>query len=62
MCMIKIIMINMMDILLKRHFMEEQIDYILNYVMIIVKRVMYLDYQIIIKNVLPVYLNILLII
>ena len=55
-------MINMMDILLKRHFMEEQIDYILNYVMIIVKRVMYLDYQIIIKNVLPVYLNILLII
>jgi hypothetical protein len=52
----------MINILLKKLFMGERIDYILNYAMIIVKLVMYLDYQIIIKNALLVYLNIPLII
>ena len=47
---------NIRIFLLRKHFMEEQIYYYLNYVMIIAKLVIYLVYQIIIKNVLLVYL------
>ena len=45
---------NIKIFIVQKHFMEEQIDYISNYVMIIVKHVMKLDYQFIIKNVLLV--------
>ena len=40
--------------IVQKHFMVEQIDYISNYAMIIVKHVINLDYQFIIKNVILV--------
>ena len=49
-------------ILHQKHFMEGLINYILNCVMIFVKRVIYSVCLIIIKNVLLAYLNILMII
>ena len=50
---IMLILIIKMSIV-QKHFMVEQIDYILNYAMIIVKHVINLDYQFIIKNVILV--------
>ena len=49
-----VIILSIKIFIVKKHFMEEQIDYILNYAMIIVKHVINLDYQFIIKNVILV--------
>ena len=48
------IQMNIKTFIAQKHFMEEQIDYILNYVMIFVKLVINLVYQFIIKNVILV--------
>jgi len=48
------IQMNIKTFIVQKHFMEEQIDYILNYVMIFVKLVINLVYQFIIKNVILV--------
>ena len=45
-----------------RHFGEEQIYYILNYVIVIAKNAIYMELQTIIKDALFAYLNILMII
>ena len=58
----KEIMMNIKIILNRKHFTEEQINFILNYVTVIAKNVIYTEFQIIIKDALFACLNILMII
>ena len=56
------VILNMKMFIHLRLIMEELIDYILNYVMLIVRNVIYLECLIIIKNVFLAWKNILMII